>query len=59
MNIQFHVFGKRDTVVAELVERATESPESEIRGAIADHITRRCDEDARLKVTVNIIIEGD
>jgi hypothetical protein len=58
MNIQFHIFGGRDLVIAELVERATDSPESEIRGALADHVAR-CDENAKLKVTVNIVIEGD
>lgn len=60
MQINFSLNGQRDKVIAELTEAAADAPESQIRGAIADYITRQVDGGERTcSVSVSVTITGD
>jgi hypothetical protein len=59
VKLNFAITGPRDRVAAELVQAATDSPETEIRAALSDYITRTCDPDARVSVGVSVQVQGD
>lgn len=51
--------GDRDHVANELTEAATDSPETEIRRAVADWLQRNLDEGDDCSVSVSVTLTGD